>query len=56
MDRGEFLGRVSLFQGLAPRERQGIQGLFHEQRLERDQVIFLEGMRPSTSTSCARGR
>jgi CRP/FNR family transcriptional regulator len=43
MDRGEFLGRVSLFQGLAPRERQDIQGLFREQRLERDQVIFLEG-------------
>jgi len=43
MDRGEFLGRVSLFQDLAPRERQDIQGLFHEQRLERDQVVFLEG-------------
>lgn len=43
MDRGEFLERVSLFQGLAPRERQDIQALFHEQRLERDQVIFLEG-------------
>lgn len=43
MDRGEFLGRVSLFRDLAPRERQDIQGLFHEQRLERDQFIFLEG-------------
>ena len=43
IDRGEFLGRVSLFQDLAPRERQEIQGLFHEQRLERDQFIFLEG-------------
>jgi CRP-like cAMP-binding protein len=43
MDNGEFLGRVSLFQGLAPRERQDIWGLFHEQRLDRDQVIFLEG-------------
>lgn len=43
MDKGEFLGRVSLFQGLAPRERQDIRGLFHEQRLDRDQVIFLEG-------------
>jgi len=43
MDRGELLGRVSLFHDLAPRERQDIQGLFHEQRLERDQFIFLEG-------------
>jgi len=42
MERGEFLGRVGLFQELAPRDRQGIQGLFREQRLERDQVIFLE--------------
>jgi CRP-like cAMP-binding protein len=43
MDRGEVLGRVSLFRDLAPRERQDIQGLFLEQRLERDQFIFLEG-------------
>jgi len=43
MERGEFLGRVSLFQELAPRDRQDIQGLFHEQRLERDQLIFVEG-------------
>jgi CRP-like cAMP-binding protein len=43
MDRGEFLGRVSLFRDLVPRERQDIQGLFHGRRLERDQIIFLEG-------------
>jgi CRP/FNR family transcriptional regulator len=43
MDRGEFLGRVSLFQDLTLRERQDIQGLFREQQLERDQFIFLEG-------------
>ena len=43
MERGEFLGRVSLFQELAPRDRRDIQGLFREQRLERDQLIFLEG-------------
>ncbi len=42
-DRAALLARVSLFHDLAPRERQDIQGLFHEQRLERDQVIFLEG-------------
>jgi len=43
MDRGELLGRVSLFRELAPRDRQDIQGLFLEQRLERGQIIFLEG-------------
>lgn len=43
MDRGEFLGRVRLFHGLAERERKEIQGLFHEQRVERDQFLFLEG-------------
>jgi CRP/FNR family transcriptional regulator len=43
MDKGEFLGRVSLFRDLGPRERQDIQALFREQRLERDQCIFLEG-------------
>jgi CRP/FNR family transcriptional regulator len=42
MERVEFLGRVSLFQELALRDRQDIQGLFREQRLERDQLIFLE--------------
>jgi CRP-like cAMP-binding protein len=40
---GEFLGRVRLFQDLTPRERRDIQGLFVEQRVERDQFIFLEG-------------
>ena len=43
MDRAEFLGRVSLFRELGQRERKDIQGLFHEQRVDRDQVIFLEG-------------
>jgi CRP/FNR family transcriptional regulator len=43
MDKGEFLGRVSLFRGLAQRERKEIQGLFHEQRVDRDHFIFLEG-------------
>jgi CRP/FNR family transcriptional regulator len=43
MDKGACLSRVSLFQDFTPRDRQDIQGLFHEQRLERDQVIFLEG-------------
>jgi len=39
-DRAEFLGRVGLFHDLAPRERQDIQALFHEQRLsEAHQVI-----------------
>jgi CRP/FNR family transcriptional regulator len=43
MDRGEFFGRVSLFHGLGERERKEIEGLFHEQRVERDQFLFLEG-------------
>lgn len=43
VERGEFLGRVSLFHDLVPRERLDIQGLFHEKRLERDECIFLEG-------------
>jgi CRP/FNR family transcriptional regulator len=43
MDRGELLERMSVFHDLAPRDRQDIQALFHEQRLERDQLIFLEG-------------
>lgn len=43
VDKAEFLGQVSLFRNLTPRERQDIQGLLHEQRLERDQCIFLEG-------------
>jgi CRP/FNR family transcriptional regulator len=42
-DRGALFGRVSLFRDLAPGERQEIQELFLEQRLARDQVIFLEG-------------
>ena len=43
MEKDEFLGRVRLFQDLTPRERRDIQGLFAEQRVERDQYIFLEG-------------
>jgi CRP/FNR family transcriptional regulator len=43
MDRGEFLGHVSLFRGLGQRERKEIQGLFQEQRVDRDQFIFMEG-------------
>lgn len=43
MDRSEFLGRVSLFKSLGQRERKEIQELFHEQRVERDQFVFLEG-------------
>jgi hypothetical protein len=43
MNKGEFLGRVGLFHDLALRERHDIEGLFCEQRMERDQVIFLEG-------------
>jgi CRP/FNR family cyclic AMP-dependent transcriptional regulator len=43
MNKGEFLGRVGLFHDLALRERHDIEGLFREQRMERDQVIFLEG-------------
>lgn len=43
VDKGEFLGRVSLFKVLGQRERKEIQGLFHEQRVERDQFVFLEG-------------
>ncbi len=43
MDRGEFLGRTNLFHGLGERERKEIEELFHEQRVERDQFLFLEG-------------
>ena len=43
MEKDEVLGRVRLFQDLTPRERRDIQGLFVEQRVERDQFIFLEG-------------
>lgn len=43
MDKVEFLSRVRLFRDLAPRERQEIQGLFSEQKVDRDQLIFLEG-------------
>ncbi len=43
MDKAEFLGQVSLFRDLGPRERKEIQGHFHEQRVERDQFLFLEG-------------
>ena len=43
MDRGEFLGRVSLFRDLADQERKEIQGKFREHRVERDQFLFLEG-------------
>ena len=43
MDKTEFLGRVGLFRDLGQRERKEIQGLFHEQRVDRHQFIFLEG-------------
>jgi CRP/FNR family transcriptional regulator len=43
VDKSEFLGRVSLFKSLGQRERKEIQELFHEQRVERDQIVFLEG-------------
>ncbi len=43
VDKSEFLGRVSLFKSLGQRERKEIQGLFHEQRVERDQFVFMEG-------------
>jgi len=43
VDKSEFLGRVTLFKSLGQRERKEIQELFHEQRVERDQVVFLEG-------------
>jgi len=42
-ERVEFLERVGLFQDLTPRERQDLHGLFRERRLERDEIIFLEG-------------
>ena len=42
-ERVEFLERGGLFQDLTPRERQDLQGLFQERRLERDEIIFLEG-------------
>jgi CRP/FNR family transcriptional regulator len=43
MDRLEFLARVSLFRDLTAAERREIQGLFSDQKLDRDQFIFLEG-------------
>src|SRR5574341_759576 len=43
MERDEFLGGVRLFRDLTARERRDIQGLFVEQRVNRDQFIFLEG-------------
>jgi CRP-like cAMP-binding protein len=43
MDKGEFLGRAGLFRTLTERDRKEIQGLFNEQRVERDQLLFLEG-------------
>ena len=43
VDKSEFLGRVSLFKSLGQRERKEVQELFHEQRVERDQFVFLEG-------------
>jgi len=43
VDKGDFLGTVSLFRGLGERERKEIQGLFREHRVERDQFLFLEG-------------
>ena len=43
MDREEFLGRAGLFRDLSIPERREIQGLFVEHRLDRDQLIFLEG-------------
>jgi len=42
IEKDEFLARVRLFQDLTARERREIQGLFVEQRVERDQFIFQE--------------
>jgi len=43
MERAEFLGRVGLFRNLTPRDQTEVAGLFHEQRVEPDQLLFLEG-------------
>ena len=43
MERAGFLGRVGLFRNLTPRDRAEIAGLFHAQRVEPDQLLFLEG-------------
>ncbi len=43
MERAGFLGRVGLFRNLTPRDQGEIAGLFHEQRVEPDQRLFLEG-------------
>jgi CRP/FNR family transcriptional regulator len=43
MERAVFLERVGLFRNLTLLERGEIQGLFHEQKVEPDQFLFLEG-------------
>lgn len=43
VDRAEFLGRINLFRDLSSHERREIEGLFSDQRMERDQFIFQEG-------------
>jgi CRP/FNR family transcriptional regulator len=56
MDKVEFLGRVSLFKDLGLRERKEIQGYFHEQRVDRDQFIFLEGDTAECVYAVAEGK
>jgi len=43
MERAAFPGRVGLFRNLTPQEQGEVAGLFHEQRVEPDQLLFLEG-------------
>ncbi len=43
MERAGVLGRVGLFRNLTRRDQGEVAGLLHEQRVEPDQPLFLEG-------------